>query len=124
MSAHIKKDLLPATSITGNGTTAGNTFHLHPHAREIILVSTVSSRTDGTYTTTLQHSPDGSTWFNVLLEDNSTAFATAAQTADGSAIKTLMKFVPIFPYVRASVLAASVTTGATVEVDLFHGVQR
>jgi hypothetical protein len=124
MAAHIKKELFPASVIGSDTTTVGEAFHLHAHAKEIIIESVVSSRTDGTFTLTLQHSPDGINWTNVLMSDGSTAFATAAQSADGREYKYLLQDAPIYPHVRASILSSAVTTGATVEVNLHHGVQR
>jgi hypothetical protein len=123
MAAHIKKDLYPATVIATDTTTVSDGIHLHAHAQELILVSTVSSRTDGTFTVTLQHSPDGTNWTNVL-DDGGSAVSTGAQSADGIAYQQVLKNVAIFPHVRASILSASTTSGATVEVDLYHGTQR
>jgi len=124
MSAHVKKALFPATVIAADTTTTGDEFILHPHAREIIIESIVSSRTDGTFTATLQHSPDGTTFTNVLMADGSTAFAGAAQSANGTVFKFLLKNTPIFQRVRISILSSSTTSGATVECNLYHGVQR
>lgn len=116
MSAHIKKAIYPAAAIATDTTTTGDAFALHQHAKELIAVSTVSSRTDGTYTTTIEHSPDGSTWFSLA--------AGSAQSANGSVAITVASTVSVFQYVRASILSASTTSGATVTVDLYHGVQR
>lgn len=116
MAAHIKKALYPATAIATDTTTTGVKFQLHPHAKELVAVSTVSSRTDGTYTTSIEHSPDGSTWFTLATG--------AAQSADGSVAVTVASTVSVFQWVRASILSASTTTGATVTVDLYHGTQR
>lgn len=123
MAAHIKKNLFPATAIASSTTTKGNAFNVHAHAEGGYLVSTVSSRTDGTYTVTLEHSRDGVNWTAVLDDENAT-FATAAQTADGTAYKQLISTAVLFPWVRASIVSTSVTTGATVAVEFWHGVQR
>ena len=123
MAAHIKKALFPATVIASDTTTTGETFGVHAHAQGGYLVSTVSSRTDGTFTTTLQHSRDGVNWTNVL-DDENVAFATAAQPADRTVYKQLITTAVLFPYVRASILSSSTTSGATVAVEFWHGVQR
>ena len=124
MSAHVLKPLFPATAITSSTTTTGKAFNLHAHAEGLVLESVVSARTDGTYTVTLQHSLDGVNWTNVLMSDGSTAFATAAQSTNSRVYKYLLKDVPFCNYVRVSILSATVTTGATVAVNLMHGVVR
>ena len=124
MSAHVLKNLYPATVIGPSTTTVGKAFNLHAHAEGLVLESVITSRTDGTFTVTLQHSLDGVNWTNVLMSDGSTAFATASQNANGRVYKYLLKDVPFCNYVRASILSATVTTGATVTVNLMHGVVR
>jgi hypothetical protein len=123
MLAANKTVLRAAATITTDTTTTGSASLLHYHTRSLILVSTVSARSAGTFTTTLQHSPDGSTWTNVLMSDGSTAFACAAQSANGVVYKYLLEDVPVFQYVRASILSAS-SASATVEVVLYTGVSR
>ena len=121
MAAHIKKKLAKSNSvdsfvITSNTTSTSISVDLHAHAQELIAVSTVSARTDGSYTTTIEHSPDGSIWFTLATG--------SAQTANGSVAITVASTVSVFPYIRASIASTSVTSGATVTVNLFHGVQR
>ena len=123
MAAHIKKDIFPAAVIATDTTTTGNAFSIHSHSQGGILVSTVSSRTDGTFTATLQHSRDGVNWTNVLDDENA-ALAGAAQSADGTVYKQLISTAVLFPYIRASILSSSTTSGATVAVEFWHGVQR
>ncbi len=101
MSAHIKKVLRPAAAIVTDTTTVSIAHLLHPHAQEI---------------TAIQHSPDGTNWFTLV--------AGAAQSSNGFVEITLASTVSHFQYVRASVLSSSVTSGATVTVNLWHGVQR
>lgn len=108
-------DLYSATAITSDTTTTSTTRVLPVHAQEVIAISTVSSRTDGTFTTTIQHSPDGTNWY--------TWKAGTAQSANG-AVLIYDQTIPIFPYVRASILSASTISGATVAVSLFFGNQR
>lgn len=111
----IPVNLYNATAITTDTTTNSDSRILPVHAQEVIAISTVSSRTDGTYTVTIQHSPDGTNWY--------TWKAGAAQSANG-AVLIYDQTIPIFPYVRASILSASTTCGATVEVKLYFGNQR
>lgn len=116
MAAHIKKQLRTAAAITSSTTTTTAGQLLHTHAKELVAISTVSARTDGTFTTTIEHSPDGVTWFTLQ--------AGSAQSANGSVVITVASTVSVFQWVRASILSATVTSGATVAVELWHGVQR
>jgi hypothetical protein len=117
MIAHAPIEMRAAAAITSSTTTNGSakTFP-SDHVNGLIVVSTVSARTDGTFTTTLQHSPDGSTWFDLV--------ACAAQSANGSVVGTVAADTMIFPFIRSSVLSATVTSGATVAVKVWHGVER
>ena len=108
-------DLYPATVIATDTTTTSTARVLPVHAQEVIAISTVSARTDGTYTVTIQHSADGTNWH--------TWKAGSAQTTN-AAILIHDVTIPILPYVRASILSASTTTGATVKVELYFGNQR
>ena len=109
-------DLFPAATIATDTTTTSTTRVIPVHANQIIAISTVSSRTDGTYTTTLQHSADGTNWH--------TWKAAAAQTTNAALTISVDGGRAIMPYVRASILSASTTTGATVAVELYFGNQR
>lgn len=122
MSAHSKplkngvpSNLYDATVIATDTTTTGAAFQVPVHAQQLIAISTVSARTDGTFTTTIQHSPDGITWYTLK--------AGSAQSTN-SAVLIHDVTVPNFTYVRASILSASTTTGATVAVSLYYGTQR
>jgi hypothetical protein len=121
LTAHIKR-ILSKNATTDNFVIASDTTStgiaklIHTHAEELCAVSTVSSRTDGTYTASIEHSPDGSTWFNLA--------SGSAQSANGSVAITVAKTVSVFPYIRASIVSTSVTSGATVSLVLYHGVQR
>ena len=79
-------------------------------AVDMILVSKVSNRTDGTYTVTLQHSRDSITWHDVVT--------LSAQSADGEVIDTSLG--NLFEFIRAKVVAATVTTGATLDVRVYY----
>ena len=108
-------------AISSNTTTTSDSVELFQyHTKGLIVESVVSSRTDGTYTTTVEHSPDGSTWYT-LTDDENAAVTCAAQSANGGVLKVVLENVPMFPYLRASVASTSVTTGATVTVNLHFG---
>lgn len=122
MSAHsrplkngVPANLRDAAAITTNTTTVSAAFQVPVHARQLIAISTVSARTDGTFTTTIEHSPDGITWH--------TWKAGSAQSANGSVLVHDVT-IPNFIYVRSSIVSSSVTSGATVAVQLWYGTQR
>jgi len=112
----IPADLYEATVIATDTTTVSDLKILPVHANQVIAVSTVSSRSDGTFTTTIEHSPNGTDWY--------TWKAGSSQSSDGAVQIYVTDNKPIFPYVRASILSASTTSGATVEVKLYFGNQR
>jgi len=122
MSSHSKplkngapSSLYSATVIDTDTTTTSPIFVVPVHANQLIAISTVSSRTDGTFTVTIQHSPDGTTWY--------TWKAGSAQTTN-AAVLIYDNAIPNFIYIRASILSASTTDGATVAVELHFGTQR
>lgn len=110
MSAGNFVELYPSTAIDSDATTVGSTKSLAQTSIELIITSEVSGRVDGTFTTTVQHSPDGINWF--------TLGATAAQSADGMVIGLVTQ--NCFHNVRASILSASTTDGANVSVRLYY----
>jgi hypothetical protein len=103
-------ELLPSTLIDSDTTTLGSTKSIPHTATEIIITSEVIARTDGTFTVTVQHSPDGTNWF--------TLGAAAAQSANGMVIALVTQ--NCFHNVRASVASTSTTDGASVKVRLYH----
>lgn len=109
MAASNFVQLYGSTVIASSTTTLGTAHSLVDPAVELIITSTVSNRTDGTFTVTVQHSPDGTNWF--------TLGATAAQSSNGMVITLVTQNV--FHNVRASILSAAVTAGAEVEVRLY-----
>lgn len=122
MSAHsrplkngIPSNLRDSAVIATDTTTNSAAFQVPVHAQQLIAISTVSARTDGTFTTTIQHSDDGVTWY--------TWKAGSAQSANGSVL-IYDDTIPNFVYVRASILSASTTSGAAVGVKLLYGTQR
>lgn len=113
MAAGNNVHLMSAQLIDSDATTVTAVKSIPIGAVELIITSTVSGRTDGTFTTTVQHSPDGVNWF--------TLGATAAQSADGMVI--LAVTVNCFHIVRASVLSATTTDGANVDVKLWYSLR-
>ncbi len=97
-------------TISADGTTFSDPKSLPLFAVEVIGTCTVSSRVDGTYTVTIQHSPDGSNWHDLIL--------IAAVSSDSQEIA--FAATAAFPHTRAKIVASSVTSGADVRVDLHH----
>lgn len=103
----------PASDVTANGTTYGNATVKWRSGRANVLLR-VFNRVDGTYTSILQGSHDGS---------NFVTLATAAVAASANGW-TALAANPIdanpWPYLRAGVTAAAVTTGADVELFILQ----
>lgn len=77
---------------------------------KVLLVASVGSRTDGTYTFKLQSSDDGSTgWTDETAVDGSAAAVSAANTTVEAA------YAPTRRYVRVRAVSASVTSGAVAD---------
>lgn len=112
MSSGYNKVLFDAV-IDSDTTTVSKGFDFQSFASDLILVSTVSDRVDGTYTVTLQESPDNVNWYDVSACD--------AQNADGQKIKKIT--VTTFSFLRASILSAATTDGANVKVSLYYNHQ-
>ena len=117
MAANNIQEILTSQVIATDTTTVSNSLEqklLPTKATEIFVISTVSARSDGTFTTTLQHSPDGTNWYTLK--------AAAAQSANGTVIAEVT--AGAMHYVRASVLSASTSDGATVEVKVIYANKR
>jgi len=95
-------------------TTKGEALSLNSYAVDLIATCEVSDRTDGTYTLTIEHSPDGTNWF--------TLDSVAAISSEIMSIKATSN--SCFQYVRASVLSASTTDGATVTCKLWFSTRK
>lgn len=115
MSSSNKIALTGLTAISGNGTTTSDAVQVNGGNKEIIAVLTVTAFTDGTYDTIIQHSYDGITFANLVTIPQGTAAG--------------IDFIP-FPvsghllYIRAVTTAAAVTTGASINIDLFTSHSR
>lgn len=112
MSAGYNRTLFNS-AIAASATIEASGVDFQSFASDLILVSTVSSRTDGTYTVTLQESPDNITWFDVD--------SCAAQSANGTVIKKIT--VNTFSFMRAKIVSDAVTDGAVVHVRLYYNHQ-
>lgn len=112
MASGQKHLLLASQVIATDTTTLGSAVQIDRRNIGLIGLIEVSSRTDGTYTLSIEESHDGVSWAPVVLA------AATAISADGIGLAKVDKITPHLVYIRASVLSASVTTGATVEVNL------
>ncbi|MDO3651367.1 hypothetical protein [Nocardia mangyaensis] len=111
MASSKYRELIVSTAITGNGTTTGDGVQVLDTDIELHGIIEVSSRTDGTYTLTLQESHDGTNW--------STLKAGSGISANGIEVVKPTAGEGNLKYIRASVVAGSVTTGATIAVSLY-----
>jgi len=117
MAAIIKPFLsnsqISSRTIATDITTTGTGFGVSANTQEVLLSVTVSSRTDGTFTPTIQGSIDGTTWITLksgtAINSNTTNQTSWVVAKDGS--------MP--PFIRAAVVSASTTTGATVVASIF-----
>lgn len=113
-SSDKRQEFIESTSITGDGTTTSDGATLQARQDKEIAVVTVSSRTDGTYTLTVEHSAD-----NVNFEQIATGSGISA-----NGIESVNLPDRHLPYLRLKVAATSVTTGATVEAAIFSHLPR
>lgn len=114
MASGNRIELLASQTIDSDTTTVGSAIQINRRQVGLIGVINVSTYTDGTYTLSLEESPDGTNW---VAADLATSAAIAAAGADAAKVND---DVPHLVYVRASVLSASTTTGATIQVDLHY----
>ena len=105
------KIVLLKQSIDSSTTTESAAQGLVPGAQGLIAYCKVSNHTDGTYTLTIEQSPDGENW--------ETLQAVAAVSVDGFA-KAIVTDSATFGIFRASLVSAGVTTGADVECSLYY----
>ena len=81
---------------------------LAPHHNDLILFCIVSGYTDGTYTATLQHSPDGVVWEDVA--------SCAGLAAAGMATKVIS--TQTFNKVSLKMAAAAIALGGATSVQV------
>lgn len=108
------KQVLLSGAITANGTTTSAASSLQSGSKNLILLTTVSNHTDGSYALEIEHSPDGTNWFSLGT--------VAAQAADGASFTRITD--SSFHIFRAKLTASGVTTGATVECSIMHTPNR
>ena len=113
MAAVNNINLIQEIEIASSTTTLSEAKSVGNKATELILTSEISERVDGTYTTTLQHSPDGISWF--------TLDSCSAQSANGMVIKSISTHC--FQNLRASILSSGVTDGAKITVKLWFALK-
>lgn len=110
MASGNRTSVIAEQAIAASGTTTSSTFQLAPREREEILLITVAGRTDGTYTVSLEHSADQTNWVQIATGSGISA----------NGIESVSFPDRHLPYLRAKVVAATVTTGATaVKVEVF-----
>lgn len=110
---------VPLTSITTNGATNGTAVDLAQvdlNFRVAELIVMTGTLTDGTYTVTVQESPDGTTaWTNIPAARLQGTLTAITATQDNAVVE-----IGVTPdpgnkrFIRAVITAASVTTGGTV----------
>ncbi len=112
----VRADLPGVTVLTGLafGTTATSTtvngtgVDLAPYGGyRVMLIGTVGTRTDGTYTFSLEQSDDNSSFAALAPAAGSVAAVSASNT------RRTAQYIPTKRYVRAVLVSATVTTGAT-----------
>lgn len=113
MAAANNISLINVETINSDTTTLSSVKSIGNKATEFIMTSEVSNRTDGTFTSSLEHSPDGISWFPL---DSCTA-----QSVNGMVIKQIS--VNAFQNIRASILSASVTSGAQISIKLWFALR-
>lgn len=115
MASTNRINLVQSLQISENGTTFSCAITVNKSNDDIMAVLTISSYTDGSYNTVIQHSADNENWMNLV---------TIPQANDNEA-----QYVP-FPttghlfYIRAKTTASFVISGATIQVDLYTETSR
>ncbi len=103
---------IASQTISSNTTTAGQPFAVDAKTRNMIMICKISSRTDGTYVATIQHSHDGSNWETLKagsnITSNDTVYLSYSNYLDGAHLGL----------VRIVIVSTSVTTGATAEASI------
>lgn len=101
--------LYPSTALTDNAT--GTAYSLEMKQVDFaghVIASSVNAAT--TIASKIQHSPDGSNWYDLVSFTNIVG-------ASGSEVKTIS--APILSQVRAVITLSGATKAATVKISLF-----
>lgn len=108
------KQVLISEDIAANGNTTSNAVEIQPGSKNLILLTTVSNRTDGTYALDIEHSPDGVNWISLGtvagLSLNGMAFTRVTDSS--------------FHLFRAVLTSSAVTIGATLECSIMYTPNR
>jgi len=104
--------LIPQSTVDTDTATTGDAFSLTPGSSNLILVTEVSDRTDGTYALEVEHSPDGVNWLSLgtvagilangiaitRITDSAfhlfRAILTSTVTTDGADVSCYISFTP------------------------------
>lgn len=108
MTASRRVELISQASVGANITSIGKALDLK--ANQFVGLIKVSDYVGGDFDGKIQHSPNGSDWFDLAT------FATLS--ANG--LEAIQIAVNIFPSVRG-VLTTAAGPDATVEITLWHG---
>ena len=95
--------------------TAGVSVDCRTWDLQHAAVLVIGAVTDGTHTTTLQESTDGTTWSAVTTF---TAFTSGAANTNGTTVKQVLNFKRNYRYVRATMTATTITSGGVYGVLL------
>lgn len=103
-------------AIASNTTVNGSSIDTRTLAKDsrYLVWCRVGTRTDGTYTFTVQDSADNSSFATLAVFSGSLAAVSAANTSRTAAVDP----VPGRPYLRVSVASTSVTTGGVVAANI------
>jgi hypothetical protein len=111
--ASFSKESLASGAITA-ATTNGTAKNIAPKAKKLILCQIVSACNGATTVTgKVQHSPDGTNWFDL-------ATFTDVVGVAGSEIKIPTTSDTFFQNLRSVIVLAGVTKSATVAIDAYY----
>lgn len=115
MASGTRQEFIAAAAITADGASTSSSAQLKERHRDKIALITMSGRTDGTYTLTIEHSADDTNWEQIATGSGLSA----------NGIESVNFPDRHLPYIRLVITAASVTTGATsVEAAVFSEIRR
>ena len=116
--SNVKQNLALLATITTDTTTAGAILDTADFENGLMFAEQVSAWTDGTYTLLIQESADsGMSGATTVSGDKliGSLPALGAATVQGAALETV-GVIGTLRYVRASIVSASTSSGATVQV--------
>ena len=110
------KLILLSQAVAADGTVTGSAASLQSGSKALILLTTVSNYTDGSYALEVEHSPDGVNWASLGT--------VSGVAANGIAFTRVPETDHAFHIFRAKLTASGVTTGATVECSIMSTPNR